>query len=242
MKYLLNVLLITVIATLVVISGPPIHYKMLRSYVADNVVRVTNEDGSSGGTGFHVIAPSGKTYILTNSHVCGVSEDGVTVTIVKRDRKYIKKIVKDSEFTDLCLIEPLGGMTGLSVSYRASLGEVLAVVGHPSLFDITMSRGELISEQMVKVFSHYLPIDKDGKMLTNDCEQPKHTIEEGLWGTACIVNVQAYLSNIQILPGNSGSPLINFYGGVVGVAFAGTGANWGLFVTIEDINEFLLPY
>lgn len=52
--------------------------------------------------------------------------------------------------------------------------------------------------------------------------------------------VDAYLSTIQTLPGNSGSPVVNYRGQVVGVIFAGdSSVFWGLFIPSLDLRAFV---
>jgi len=50
----------------------------------------------------------------------------------------------------------------------------------------------------------------------------------------------AFLSTCQILPGNSGSPVVNYRGQVVGVAFAAdSDVHWGLIIPLDDLKMFL---
>lgn len=219
---------------------PEIHYQILRSYVGDRIVKVTNKEGTSGGTGFHVRAKSGKTFILTNSHVCKVGAKEKIVYIKGPGERLLpKKIVEDSDFTDLCLVEPLEGIDGLDVASEEELGKIVHVIGHPKLMPITLTSGELTGKAKVQVLSDMFPApgscdDKKSKRM----EIPFFFMKVPV----CVIEIDAYSSNIQILPGNSGSPLVNFYGDVIGVAFAGGDGNWGFFVTLEDINRFLGEY
>jgi V8-like Glu-specific endopeptidase len=57
---------------------------------------------------------------------------------------------------------------------------------------------------------------------------------------ACIAHIYAATSSIQIYPGNSGSPVMNSSGDVVGIIFAGDNrTNYGSYVPVFKIREFL---
>lgn len=207
--------------------------------VSSAVVRITDETGEHGGTGFHVKAASGKSYIVTNAHVCELRNKKQFIYVGRNpDRVVKRKVLEVSKVSDLCLIESLKDMGSLSVASSVNFGEIVAVVGHPSLMGVTMTRGELIDESEVLVYDHDLDLEDE-----NDCKLPKNEIvDNGFFGQACMISISAYRSNVVLQPGNSGSPLINFYGNVVGVAFAGGRNGWGIFVTLEDINKFLSIY
>ena len=220
-----------------VIQAPRIHRATLRSYVGSKVVRVVDKSGRHGGTGFYVQAPSGLSYILTNSHVCDLQDKGI-VHIVDHDGAPMvpHKVLEDSDTSDLCLIEG-DGRSGLGIGSE-TMGEIVYLIGHPKLQPLTMGSGELVGQDIMQVFDHFEPT-KDS------CNKPKHRRVKidmlFLPMEACIISINSYLSNIVALPGSSGSPLVNYRGQLVGVLYAGDaeGGNWGIFVTLDDINEFL---
>lgn len=127
---------------------------------------------------------------------------------------------------------------------RTFYQEELAVVGHPRLMPITLNKGRITSilEETV-VFSHLIVSEEDAEA----CSLPKNQVKDiqTFFGPikVCVIVIPSYTSNITILPGNSGSPLVTFFGKVVGVAFAGDNdSHWGFFVTRDDIIEFLKYY
>lgn len=235
---------VSLIATLafcviaLVASVPSLHYSLLRAYSTSKVVKITTANGRSGGTGSHVLAPSGKTYILTNAHVCGVAVDGKVWVDSGNGRPIQRNVIEKADNTDLCLVEGLPGVTGLSVSRKEKIGEIVAVVGHPELMPGTFTRGELTGQKRIDVLISTFPAPP----APGTCEGPNKREETIFIFRVCVGTYNSYTSNIQILPGNSGSPVVDFYGQLVAVAFAGNQANWGFFVILPEIHEFLKPY
>lgn len=235
---------ICLLVCITALKGPEIHYDYIRNKVAKTTVLVTNPERTRGGSGSHVVAPSGKVYILTNAHVCALGKkDGIVFITDDFGRTIPRRILEVSNFTDLCLVEPLPNYQGaLKLGSEVRPGQIVASVGHPTLMPTTMSRGEIIGEKEVDVMDHVMnPFDTDDK-----CNLPKNKIIEvdTFFGPMkiCVVHVKANLTTTIILPGNSGSPQVDFWGNLNGVFFAGNQANWGLSITLTDIKSFLKPY
>jgi S1-C subfamily serine protease len=239
MKKLLLVYTITIlsIVALMIIKLPEYHYTYIRNEVSAQVVKITNEEQTHGGTGFHIRTPKGAVYIMTNAHVCEVQVNGI-VTVTDEDGNSMpRRVVEQSRYSDLCLVEPMPGKSGLKVGKEPHIGEIVAVIGHPLLMPTTVSRGEIIGKEEVDVKLRSINESSD------KCNLPKNRIEIGFFGADCMLHITAYLSNVIILPGNSGSPAVDFYGHVVAVAFAGSSySHWGMLVTLKDINKFLEVY
>lgn len=223
-----------------ILKVPELHYSYIRNHTENALVRVLNLEETGGGTGVHVRAPSGKTYILTNDHVCAVAKDGEVLVSRFEEPAMIRKVIERSGYTDLCLIEGIPGVSGLTIGSETEIGRIVAVIGHPLLMPTTVSRGEIIGTRTMQVIIGLLEDSLP-------CDQPKNSIVEVdlffFKAQACIITVKANVSNIVILPGNSGSPLVDFYGRVIGLAFAGDDeVYWGAFITLEDIHKFLKSY
>lgn len=236
--------LITLIIGAGVLKAPELHYNYIRSKVQKTTVMVTNAARTSGGSGSHVVAPSGRVYILTNAHVCNLSKTKEIYITDDFGRTIPRRIIEVSDFTDLCLVEPLPNYKGaLKIGSEPNPGQIVAAIGHPSLMPTTMSRGEVIGQQEVDVTDHIMdPSDKEDK-----CNLPKNKIvdvDDIFFGSfkVCTIHINANLTTAVILPGSSGSPLIDFWGRMVGVMFAGNRANWGVAVTQNDVQRFLKPY
>jgi S1-C subfamily serine protease len=243
--------------------APEMHGQWLRSYVGSRVYTIRDNPRSGGGTGFAIKAPSGATYILTNDHVCGVSKDKQTV-LVENDEglSMRRRILARADFTDLCLIEGIPGVEGLSLGSEPMIGQIVAAVGHPALMPITLSRGEIITATDIMILegpiSFINPEGKEEQVPANrggitpeQCSLRKHrqvmdVIDFGFFQIpvklCVIVTEGAYRTNMLIQPGNSGSPIVNFWGNVVGVVFAGDRQMWGIDVSQRDVKEFLKNY
>lgn len=245
-------------------KAPEIHGSLIRTFVGEKVYTIRDIVDGPGGTGFSVAAPSGKTYIVTTAHVCGVSSDKTTILVNTEDGRHIRrKILEVSNKSDLCLIEGLDGVKGLKVGPEPKIGQIIAAVGHPSLMPITISRGELIGTTDIPiargVIDDFPPSGPDGssaRSMVNpsalidpkDCRAPKNKIIKQIANFGFIqvefnlcleVTKDAYLTNMLIQPGSSGSPVVDFWGNVVGVAFASDSYSWGSAVSLHDLKELL---
>jgi len=220
--------------------SPSQQFKALYEAHKGSVMRLRIDDNrhSGGGTGFFVKGPSGRTYILTNAHVCG-SEP--TLYIDKEgleDKDLIPADVIDiDEDKDLCLLQgPIG--QPLDIAEHVEPLTPLLVVGHPHLGFLTPTPGYLISRQVIE-----MQVDLGAE----ECKGPGLRMDTRtffiLTVDICLKEYQAWHTSFIIYPGNSGSPVVNKEGQVVGVVFAAnTATHAGLVVPLEAVKEFMLGY
>lgn len=253
----------------IAVQAPQIHNYYIRSKVGSKVYKITGKSLYSGGTGFQIKASSGTSYIVTNAHVCEVSPDGKRVMVSNDDGLAIwRNIEYVSEYSDLCLIQGLPGVEGLTLGSAPGKGQIVEAVGHPSLMPITVSKGEVIGAEDIYIpdavvvdpknkddvdMADMLMIPENRIVTPEQCSLPKNEIKEKIIGymwtgqpvaiKICYdVTRAAYLSNMVIQPGNSGSPVVNMWGDVVGVVFAGDRAGWGIAVSFQDLKQLLNNY
>lgn len=247
MKKLLISLSIAV-ASLTVFSGiffgtsilNNLHKRFLR-IKSINVVKVY-DPAKGGGTGFFVKAKSGKILIMTNHHVCNIGRDTGRLLVDYYNGVATVKILKQYETNDLCLMEaPDDVRYGLSVAKSIRKGEQLYAMGHPLLEPLAITEGE-ISGNVILRMADAVNVTKE------QCTGKGYEFTQidnlflNMFGllTVCerVLDVQS--STINILPGNSGSPVVDIYGNVAGVIFAAVESGVHSYVVpLKDVKEFL---
>lgn len=232
-------------AFLMAAKAPDMYRDYIRAKISNNVVKLTNSEGTSGGTGSYIIAPSGKQYILTNAHVCGIADDNDTLYVTHDGdtKMYPAQVVERSVDTDLCVVEAVLARPGIKLASSYSIPQDIYIIGHPHLLKTMLSIGQIFDKLITQIVDHQILSNADEAA----CHLPKNRIVEveGFFGSAklCLIEIEALQSNAHILPGNSGSPVVNTDGKLVGVAFAGDSSiYWGIIVPLEQVKKFLAKY
>jgi len=252
-KFTLNLLRTTVVAScllLAVLMAPQGHSWYLRNYKGDKVTVMKGKYG--GGTGFHVKGlKTGKTYIMTNAHVCLLANKNDDIYVKAGNGVVLKrKVLFRAKNHDLCLVEAMPGYEGLSVGHQPWLGEIVGLIGHPKLRPLTLSRGEIIGKRIIKLlFGYNLPNNKcigqnintdhlnikhiksiivpnrlafKASFKVNNIKQLRNLYKMMGINYLCIAELDTNMMNGISYKGNSGSPVVSFFGNVVGVLFAGS--------------------
>lgn len=216
------IIVILFIASVAMFGGDFQHYT-LRYYLKDKVVKVVNpENYRNGGTGFYVKAPSGKTYIITNRHVCKLAKNNTLVVVRgNNDPSFVhRKIVKISKRHDLCAVEARQYNSSLKVSDSLYEGEKVHTLGHPTLQPITLSSGQFVGFMYI-----FLPV---ATILERKCKA-----DEQQYFIFCLTKMSANEITAYVRGGSSGSPVVDSFGNLVGVVFAGN--------TKDPFQSFMVP-
>lgn len=225
-----------------VLAAPNIHNKYLLKNVGKSIVKlhVPSRHGS-GGTGYHIKAPDGKVYLMTNRHVCELAENGILEAEYKGGF-YPLKVIKIAAKTDLCLMEGIKGAKGLRLaSSNQEFADDVYSVGHPLLDDLTLSKGQVGNVRDIELLNE----DANTK---EECEAAGDKMKEVTVNTPfgamrlalCITSIKGQRTTAIIFPGSSGSPILRWDGAVVGTAFAADNrTNYGEMIPVEVMIKFL---
>lgn len=203
-----------------------------RHEVGSNVVRIFNMEKTGSGTGFHIQDASGNILILTNKHVCAIADKDGNVLVEQNGEEIPRKVIERYKHHDLCLVEALPGHTGsIDIASSETLGEDLILIGHPGGRDLTLSHGEYIGKSVIMLGDN---VEKE-----EDCIDGKVIFTWG--GLICLKPVITSALSAPSYGGNSGSPVVNKYGNVIGVLFAGQpgNVNNSHMVPLKYIRDFL---
>ena len=157
-------------------------------------------DGISGGTGFLVVAPSGRVFMVSNAHVCRLAENGSVLAFNQaRSTMSALTVIKTDPGVDLCLLSPVRGADAFRLGVSPDPGQVVTIIGHPLLGNLLVSRGLITSSFGPDVFA-----------------------------------------TARVLGGNSGSPVVDNEGRLVGVVRAqDTRDLTSVVIDVEQLRTFL---
>lgn len=212
-KSLLFKLVTTFMLMGVILFSQNIKDSYYRHDVGSNVVRIFNMTKTGSGTGFHVKGPGDQIYILTNKHVCAIADKNEQVLVEYKGEEIPRKVITRYDLHDLCLVEAIPDHDDyIDIASSETTGEDLILIGHPGGRDLTLSHGELIGKAIIQL----------GDAIENekDCVEGEVVFTWG--GLVCVRPVVTSSISAPSYGGNSGSPVVNKYGNVIGVLFAGS--------------------
>lgn len=201
-----------------------------------NAVKVTNVAGNHGGTGIVLQSSDTNSYVLTNSHVCGVVESGGLVS--GNSGSFMVSGYKKSLQHDLCIIRVTGNL-GYSTKVASRppnlYYEKAYISGHPSLYPNVVSNGKFSGKDIITILIGMRP-----------CTEAEASDESTvmycalLGGLPILKQYQSTLVSATIMPGSSGSGVYNSDRELSGVAFAGSGSlGYAWTVPYEYMKNFL---
>lgn len=164
----------------------------------------------------------GARFTLTNRHCCevaqrvyGLAPNDILEGHILTVGDSPKEILALDNKHDLCILEPELDRPSLSLANSYQIGEPVFMIGHPRGLNQTIREGRIIQEGSLAFM--WMPLAG---------------------------SVKFFLFSSLGYPGNSGSPVIDRFGRLVGVAFAGDRRyHTELFaVPVEAVKEFLDEY
>ena len=222
------------------------------SYIRMNTLKLTSMDRAGVCSG-EQINFNRHQYVLTAAHCLDLADpDGNIVAIDYSGKEQILKVVVESPFTDLLLLSPFKGLGGLDIANKSYIFDKIRVFGYPHNHQLAKSEGELL-ELVNGGFLKSIKEKKDVSDLKSFCntDMPKFKLRETkleVFGhifelLLCVTEMPYQVHTAHTYPGNSGGPIVNVWGSLVGVVSAGDkDFAFNYSIPLEDILAFLNTY
>jgi S1-C subfamily serine protease len=192
--------------------------------IVDITSTLSLESATAAGTGM-VVTSSGE--ILTNNHVIEGATN-ITVKVGSRSQTYPAKVVGNDETDDVALLQIQGSVSGLSTvklgnSSRVTIGQPVVAIGNA----LNLPGPPKVTQGTVTAIGRSINV-RDG---LGHSEQLSNLIQ----------------TNAALQPGNSGGPLIDAGGNVIGMntaasadsAIGNTASNVGFAIPVDAASAIV---
>lgn len=201
-------------------------------------VKITNFRGSSGGSGVMLSYGEDGSVVLTNKHVCGVLlEEGGQVISPSGFGHAAVGIIQDNQH-DLCLVKVAANLgSAISIAEKDPEDyEKALITGHPQLLPNLLSEGQFGGRLIIGVVTKMKDGTRDN--VKNEGDAMSCIL---MGGIPEIKQFESRVVSSLIMPGSSGSPVLNSKGELAGLVFAGNaqGLSYAFTVPLEAIKSFL---
>lgn len=192
------------------------------------ILRITTPDKKVSGTGFR-FTYNGKTLIATAGHVCkSIQSTGQQPVVLHRNTEKQETMLLVGLDTDACVISDSVGGRSLKLNFdHVSFAEEAYTIGFSGAIGFTYGQG-----QTGQYVNSYYPGLLLGQVEILECVasgmMPTFTVQ----GMVCPFKHQFLATNIPLYFGQSGSPLLNKNGEVIGIASM-TQPNGSFWTTME---------
>jgi S1-C subfamily serine protease len=235
-----KVVAVALISLFVSLGAPSIYRNYINSISDTSIVLIsgTYKNKPIVGTGFHVTAPNGKKYLLTNRHICefATAYNGQHLSASHESEEKAVKIVSISKTDDLCALTPLENSKPLKLSESVSVGDSVSIKGHPQGLNSVVHVGYVVASVVDFIPTELNENNKGTCIYKNTRYMPAFTIGAS---SVCVMRQESISTTVMAIPGMSGSPVFSMYGGVVGILYSTSGWLSGNFIKTELINSFL---
>jgi peptidoglycan hydrolase-like protein with peptidoglycan-binding domain/V8-like Glu-specific endopeptidase len=196
-------------------NGTPMTRPLLADHIRNSIVIILNTDNPSSGTGFF-ISP---TIIITNTHVVEGAKKVIVankVIGIRSANVVAKGMTKDYKGIDAAVLQTnnFSSQQFLTVNQKIKEGQAIAIGGYPGIAQKGFDRS----------YDNFMAVVWSGRVPDID-NIPSPKFDFGST-QALMTNSQDGFHNIQVglqtAHGNSGSPIVNFCGEVVGLHYEGT--------------------
>lgn len=214
----------------------PLAYKqILYKYVQSNTYHLF-DSYTPKGTGFFYTY-KGKTVMVTNYHLCaGMSL--VTVELPDRDYK-VKPLALDGN-NDLCLLDiPSPTYLSLHSFDYTWKNQPIFSVGYMNSHDAPVIEGNLIGPKQVTTNLFRIQTQRQTSFC-KDIIGHRVMIDPFRKRTYCQISYNVIDTTLIIDGGQSGSPVLNYFGGVIGVVTSRSRrTGFSKFIPIEKVNKLI---